>query len=98
MKRGVLRGQHGPGQIIDHAALLAAVSARDVGGYGADVWEPEPPVADDPLLAHERVVVTPHVAGLTDVTYREICVGPAAATVAILRGEPPDPTCVYSNE
>ena len=36
------------------------------------------------LLADERVVVTPHVAGLTDVTYREICVGPAAAAVAIL--------------
>ena len=98
LKRGVLVVNTARAQIIDHAALLAALSAGDVGGYGADVWEPEPPVADGPLLAHERVVVTPHVAGLTDVTYREICVGPAAATVAILRGEPPDPTCVYSNE
>ena len=40
-------------------------------------------------LADERVVVTPHVAGLTDVTYREICVGPAAAAVAILAGNSP---------
>ena len=52
------------------------------------MWDPEPPVTDDPLVADERVVVTPHVAGLTDVTYREICVGPAAAAVAILAGEP----------
>ena len=59
------------------------------------MWDPEPPAADDPLVAHERVVITPHVAGLTDVTYRAICVGPAAAAVAILAGEQPDPTCLF---
>ena len=62
------------------------------------MWDPEPPAADDPLLADERVVITPHVAGLTDVTYRAICVEPAAAAVAILTGDRPDPTCIYSNE
>ena len=43
-------------------------------GYATDVWDPEPPVTDDPLVADERVVITPHVAGLTDVTYRaDLC-------------------------
>jgi D-3-phosphoglycerate dehydrogenase len=97
MKAGVLVVNTARAQIIDQPALRAAIAAGTIGGYGADVWDPEPPAADDPLLAHERVVVTPHVAGLTDVTYREICIGPAAAAVAILRGEQPDPTCVYSN-
>ena len=98
MKPGALVVNTARAQIIDQAALLAAISAGDVGGYGADVWDPEPPVAEDPLVADERVVVTPHVAGLTDVTYRAICVGPAAAVIAILRGEQPDTTCVYSIE
>jgi D-3-phosphoglycerate dehydrogenase len=98
MKCGVLMINTARAQIVDHSALLAAITAGIVGGYGADVWDPEPPVTNDPLLADERVVVTPHVAGLTDVTYRAICVEPAAAAVAILNGDRPDPTCIYSNE
>jgi hypothetical protein len=39
--------------------------------------------------------VTPHVAGLTDFTYREICVRPAQAVAAVLRGAEPDPSCIY---
>ena len=89
MKPGVLLVNTARAQIIDHQALLAAIRGGVVGGYGTDVWDPEPPATGDPLVADERVVVTPHVAGLTDVTYREICVGPAAAAVAILAGEPP---------
>ena len=98
MKRGVLVVNTARAQIVDHAALFAAITAGIVGGYGTDVWDPEPPATGDPLLADERVVVTPHVAGLTDVTYRDICLEPAAAAVAILAGAEPDPTCVYSNE
>ena len=98
MKPRVLLINTARAQIIDHVALRAAITAGVVGGYGTDVWAPEPPVTDDPLVGDERVIVTPHVAGLTDVTYREICLGPAAAAVAILAGRQPDPTCVYSNE
>lgn len=98
MKPGVLLINTARGQIVDHRALSDAIAARVVGGYAADVWDPEPPPTDDQLVTHERVLITPHVAGLTDVTYREICVRPAAAAVAILAGERPDPTCVYSGE
>jgi phosphoglycerate dehydrogenase-like enzyme len=97
MRPGVLLVNTARAQIVDHSSLLAAISTGVVGGYGTDVWDPEPPVADDPLVAHERVLITPHVAGLTDVTYRDICLGPAAAAIAILAGRQPDPTCVYSN-
>ena len=95
MKPGVLMVNTARAQIVDHDALLAAITGGVVGGYATDVWDPEPPAPGDPLLSHARVVVTPHVAGLTDVTYREICVGPAAAAAAILAGEQPDPSCVF---
>jgi D-3-phosphoglycerate dehydrogenase len=97
MKPGVLLVNTARAQIVDGPSLLAAISAGVVGGYGADVWDPEPPATGDPLVAHERVLITPHVAGLTDVTYRDICLGPAAAAIAILAGRQADPTCVYSN-
>jgi phosphoglycerate dehydrogenase-like enzyme len=97
MKRGVLLVNTARAQIIDHRALSAAITSGGVGGYAADVWDPEPPATEDALVAHERVVITPHVAGLTDVTFREICVGPAAAVVSILAGQQPDPTFVFSS-
>ena len=95
MKRGVLLINTSRAQTIDHRALLAALSNGTVGGYGTDVWDPEPPIDEDLAMVADRIVITPHVAGLTDVTFREICLGPAAATVAILAGEQPDPTCVH---
>lgn len=95
MKPGVLLINTSRAQTVDHRALLAALSSGAIGGYGTDVWDPEPPIDDDLAKVADRVVITPHVAGLTDVTFREICIGPAAATVAILAGEQPDPTCVH---
>ncbi len=84
------------GPIVDHAALADALDAGRIGGYGADVWDPEPPAHGDRVLAHSSTVITPHVAGLTDVTYREICVRPAEAVVRVLSGKPPDPTSVFA--
>ena len=98
MRPGTLVVNTARGQIVDHRALHRALDSGIVAGYGTDVWEPEPPAADDDLLHHDRVVVTPHVAGLTDVTYLEICARPAAAAIAILAGDNPDPSCVYESE
>jgi phosphoglycerate dehydrogenase-like enzyme len=82
------------GSIVDHEALAKALEKGRIAGYGADVWDPEPPLPGDRVLAHPTTVVTPHVAGLTDVTYREICVRPARAVVQVLNGYAPDPNCV----
>ncbi len=82
------------GSIVDQEALANALDAGEIAGYGADVWEPEPPLPGDRVLVHPSTVVTPHVAGLTDVTYREICVRPARAVVQVLNGDAPDPGCV----
>jgi len=96
MKPGALLVNTSRGAVVDHAALAEALARNSLGGYATDVWDPEPPRTDDPLLPHGRVLVTPHVAGLTDVTYREICVRPAEAVHAILTGVAPDRRWVYS--
>ncbi len=85
------------GPIVDHAALADALEAGELAGYGADVWDPEPPDRGDRVLLHPSTVITPHVAGLTDVTYRAICVRPAEAVVRILQGEQPDPALVFTS-
>ena len=53
------------GPIIDEAALIDALQNHQIAGAGLDVLEQEPPELDNPLLAMENVVVTPHVASAT---------------------------------
>jgi D-3-phosphoglycerate dehydrogenase len=96
MKQGALVVNTARGSVVDHRALEHALEAGSIGGYGADVWSAEPPPLDDALLRDPRVLVTPHVAGLTDVTYREICMIPASGIAAVLAGREPDPRCVFS--
>ena len=53
------------GGIIDEAALHAAIEGGHIAGAGLDVFEGEPPVAFHPLRNHARVIVTPHISGVT---------------------------------
>ena len=50
---------------MDEAALATALSSGHLGGAGFDVFDTEPPGPDSPLVRAERMVITPHIAGLT---------------------------------
>jgi D-3-phosphoglycerate dehydrogenase len=54
------------GNVIDEKALTRALSEKKIAGAGIDVWDPEPPGPDNPLLKMQNVVATPHMAGLSD--------------------------------
>lgn len=58
------------GEIVDQAALAHMLETGRIGGAALDVFAPEPPGSENPLLnlspaARERLVVTPHIAGVT---------------------------------
>ncbi len=54
------------GPIIEESALIKALESGTIRGAGLDVFETEPPAADNPLLAMENVIVTPHNIAWTD--------------------------------
>jgi D-3-phosphoglycerate dehydrogenase len=63
---GVLVVNAARGGIVDEAALLEALEAGQVGGAALDVFEEEPPPPGHPLVAHPRVICTPHLGASTE--------------------------------
>ena len=53
------------GGIVNEAALIEALGNRTVLAAGIDVFDPEPPLPDNPLLAMDNVLLSPHSAGVT---------------------------------
>ena len=74
------------GGIIDEAALAGALDSGHIAGAGLDVFETEPPHPADPLRRHPRVIVTPHVAGVTDGSLVNMGVMAAECIAAQLTG------------
>lgn len=89
MKRGSYLINASRGSVIDEAALIRALLEGHLAGAGLDVFDPEPPVADNPLLSMPNVVVTPHIAPLTETGVLAMWNGVARQVDQLLRGERP---------
>jgi phosphoglycerate dehydrogenase-like enzyme len=64
MKKGALLVNTARWGLVDPDATLGALASGKLAGYAVDAFETEPPAAHA-LLAHERVVTTPHVGAYT---------------------------------
>lgn len=89
LKEGAIVINTSRGGTVDQAALVEALTSGRVAGAGIDVFDPEPPSADSPLFALEQVVLTPHVAGVSERANRTIATHIATEIVKVLRGERP---------
>ncbi len=50
------------GEVLDAGALAEAIRAKKLAGAALDVFWPEPPKGDFPLLGLDNVLLTPHLA------------------------------------
>ena len=78
------------GPIIDEDSLYVALRDGQIGGAGLDVMEVAAPLADHPLFALDNVLVTPHVAFLSQQSVLELEVRTAQATADVLQGKMPE--------
>ena len=65
MKKGAIILNCARGEVVHTADMVAALQSGQIGGYGADVLDVEPPPANHPLLTAPNCVVTPHIASRT---------------------------------
>ena len=89
MKPGAVIVNTSRGGIIDEAALAEALKTNRIGGAGIDVFEHEPPEADNPLFALANVVLAPHVAGVTEASMRGMALACADVIDTVLAGGRP---------
>jgi len=65
MKKTALLVNTSRGEIVNQHELYLRLSERKIAGAALDVFDPEPPSPNDPLLLLDNIILTPHMAGAT---------------------------------
>jgi D-3-phosphoglycerate dehydrogenase / 2-oxoglutarate reductase len=87
MKQGVRIINAARGVLIRDADLADAIKAGKVAGAALDVFEPEPPAADNPLIGLPGVIHTPHLAASTTDAQNNVAIDAAQLVLdALLNG------------
>lgn len=87
MRPGALLVNVGRGEVVDEEALAVALHSGHLGGAALDVRAQEPP-GPGPLDDAPRLVLTPHVAGITHQSQHRIAQVLVDNLRTLLRGEP----------
>jgi len=89
MKPGVIIVNCARGEIVNTTDMAAALASGQVGGYGTDVLDIEPPPADHPLTHLPNCLVTPHVGSRTFESVQRQALAAVENLVRAMHGEQP---------
>ncbi|MDX2036432.1 MAG: hydroxyacid dehydrogenase [Isosphaeraceae bacterium] len=79
------------GPVVDEAAVAEALRSGRLFGYGADVYDIEPPPSDHPLIGRTdlNIILTPHSAAQTTESLTNMATEVAVDVVGVLQGRLP---------
>jgi len=80
------------GGVVDEDALIDALDRDAIGGAGLDTFENEPPGEDNPLVDDDRVLLTPHIGGVTVEALRRMSEGACENVRTVYEGGIPGST------
>jgi len=95
MQRDAILFNAARGGIVDEAALAAALERGHLLGAAVDVYSTEPPTPDNPLLtlsaaAARRIILTPHIAGVSRQSFQHLFAEAwANVTRVLIDAQPP---------
>lgn len=75
--------------MIDEQALIEALGSGRIAGAGLDVFEQEPPAADNPLFGMDNVVLAPHALCWTDECFAGNGAADVKAVLDVMHGRIP---------
>ncbi|MCA0455865.1 MAG: C-terminal binding protein [Chloroflexi bacterium] len=77
------------GPIVDQAALHQALVSKTIAGAALDVFEVEPPPADEPILKLDNVIFTPHLSSWSAESFVQLRQEVVRNVVEALQGQSP---------
>jgi D-3-phosphoglycerate dehydrogenase len=89
LKRGSILINVSRGPVVDEAALIDALKAGHLWGAALDVFDTQPLPADHVFFTFDNVIITPHMAGITEESMARMGTGAIAEALRVLRGELP---------
>jgi D-3-phosphoglycerate dehydrogenase / 2-oxoglutarate reductase len=89
MRPGALLINVSRGPVVVETDLLSALRSGHLGGAALDVFTTQPLPADHPLFGFDNVILTPHLAGITEEAMERMGTVVAQETIRILAGRLP---------
>ncbi|HTV71490.1 MAG TPA: NAD(P)-dependent oxidoreductase [Rhizobiaceae bacterium] len=89
MKPGAVIVNVSRGPVIDDEGLIAALKEKRIGGAALDVFVTQPLPADHPYFDFDNVIITPHMAGITEESMMRMGTGAAEEAARVLANELP---------
>ena len=89
LQPGALLVNTARGELLEEAAVVRALESGHLRGAALDVFSQEPPGANNPLLAFEQVIATPHMGAHSDSATNNMGWMATRDCLAVLKGQEP---------